>query len=122
MIVGKNIMKEENYNKIFTFTKYLTPQYNFRKKLSWKGKLIDQDVINEIFVNYTLIPNELYNQSHFLINNLNYKDTKIIHYCGAPKPWKELNFRFEMAAMIFYKYYFMRTNNFILLKDDKENN
>lgn len=122
MIVGKNIMKEENYNKIFTFTKYLTPQYNFSKKLSWKGILIDQDVINEVFVNYTLIPNELYNQSHLLINNLNYKDTKIIHYCGSPKPWKEINFKYEMAAMIFYKYYFMRTNNFILLKNDKENN
>ena len=122
MIVGKNIMKEEVYNKIFTFTKSLTPQYNFSKKLSWKGVLIEQDAINELFVNYTLIPHELYNQSHLLINNLNYKDTKIIHYCGAPKPWKEINFRFEMAAMIFYKYYFMRTNNFTLLNNDKKNN
>ena len=116
MIVGKDIMKEEVYNKIFTFTKSLTPQYNFRKKLSWKGVLVKQDAMNEIFVNYTLIPHELYNQSHLLINNLNYKNTKIIHYCGSLKPWKEINFKIEMAAMIFYKYYFMRTNNFTLQK------
>ena len=122
MVVGKNIMKEEVFNKIFTFSKLMTRQYNFSKKLSWKGILADQDAINEIFINYTLIPNELYNQSHNLINNLNYKDTKIIHYCGSPKPWKEIKFNCEMAAMIFYKYYFMRTNNFVLLKNDKENN
>ena len=122
MVVGKNIMKEEVFNKIFTFSKLMTREYNFSKKLSWKGILADQDAINEVFENYTLMPNELYNQSHLLINNLNYKDTKIIHYCGAPKPWIEVNSKNEMAAMIFYKFYFMRTNNFILKKNDKDNN
>lgn len=122
MVVGKNIMKEEVFNKIFTFSRLMTREYNFRKKLSWKGILADQDAINEVFENYTLMPNELYNQSHLLINNLNYKDTKIIHYCGAPKPWIEVNSKNEMAAMIFYKFYFMRTNNFILKKNDKDNN
>lgn len=122
MVVGKNIMKEETFNHVFTFTQFLTPQYNFSKKLSWKGVLMDQDVINEIFVNYTLILYELYNHAHLLINNSNYKSTKIIHYCGDPKPWKEINFNFEMAAMIFYKYYFMRTNNFTFVKNDKKNN
>lgn len=122
MVVGKNIMKEEVFNKIFTFSKLMTREYSFRKKLSWKGILADQDAINEVFENYTLMPNELYNQSHLLINNLNYKDTKIIHYCGAPKPWIEVNSKNEMAAMIFYKFYFMRTNNFILKKNDKDNN
>ena len=122
MVVGKNIMKEEVFNKIFTFSKLMTREYNFSKKLSWKGILADQDAINEVFENYTLMPNELYNQSHLLINNLNYKDTKIIHYCGAPTPWIEVNSKNEMAAMIFYKFYFMRTNNFILQKNDKDNN
>lgn len=122
MVVGKNIMKEEVFNKIFTFSKLMTREYNFSKKLSWKGILADQDAINEVFENYTLMPNELYNQSHLLINNLNYKETKIIHYCGAPKPWLEINLKNEMAAMIFYKYYFMRANNFILQKNDKDNN
>ena len=122
MVVGKNIMKEEVFNKIFTFSKLMTREYNFSKKLSWKGILADQDAINEVFENYTLIPNELYNQSHLLINNLNYKDTKIIHYCGAPKPWLQINSKYEMAAMIFYKYYFMRTNNFVSQKNDKNNN
>ena len=115
-------MKEDVFNKIFTFTRFMTREYNFSKKLSWKGILADQDAINEVFENYTLIPNELYNQSHLLINNLNYKDTKIIHYCGAPKPWLQINSKYEMAAMIFYKYYFMRTNNFVSQKNDKNNN
>lgn len=111
MIIGKNLMNDNIFKQIFNFNLNLTPDYNFKKKLSWKGKMVEQDTLNEIITNYNIIPYETYNHSHFFINQYNYKNTKIIHYCGAYKPWEVNNERYEMAHMFFYKYDFLRKNN-----------
>lgn len=120
MIIGKELMNDEIFNKIFTFTLLLTPQYPFKKTLSWKGILTDQDVINEIIINYNIIPDNVYNHSHIVIDETNYQKTKIIHYCGSPKPWDKISEEYNIPHMIFYKYDYMRRHNF--LQNDKENN
>lgn len=111
MVIGKNFMNENIFTTIYNFNLNLTPEYNFKKILSWKGKLVEQDNLNEVIKNYNILPYKIYNHSHFLVDVNNYKSTKIIHYCGGLKPWNTVNNNYEIAHMLFYKYDFLRKNN-----------
>jgi lipopolysaccharide biosynthesis glycosyltransferase len=110
MVVGEKLMNDNVFKLLYKFSLSLTHDFNFKKTLSWKGKLIEQDVINEVIHNYTILPYYVYNHSHIIINENNYKTTKIVHYCGAPKPWETNEKRLEIPHMLYYKYDFLRKN------------
>lgn len=117
MIVGRKMMGDDVYNDIIKFNMSLKSGDDFKNPLSWKGNLPEQDCLNEYFDDYALIPIETYNNPHMLVNWLNYHKTKVIHYCGDCKPWKETCFGLEMPHMIYWKYDYMRRHPEV--KDNK---
>ena len=87
--VGPKMMNDKLYNTLVPYAKFIKKD-NFKTPHSFKGKFPEQDFFNEVFNNFVVLPQFIYNASQHLTKKIVLPQTKIIHYLGANKPWVEM--------------------------------
>lgn len=108
----KNIDSVRNgdfYKDIFSFTENIK-SVEFTNNNTYKGLFADQDVFNEkvpkYFNNIKIAPALIYNFPQQVDSLDLFNISKIVHYCGANKPFSEkINKKYISHSLWYYYYY-----------------
>jgi lipopolysaccharide biosynthesis glycosyltransferase len=102
------------YSTLFEFGK----KPIFKRRHSGNGRYADQDVLNEIvfdyFDNVKILNKNEYNETKY--GGSDYKNAKIIHYCGGEKPFLKKNGNIYDSYYLWYYYYYVMKSNEELVK------